>query len=384
MSGVSQKGLTASFLLLLAVLPAAAEERKTVPTSTITLDENGLPVLSVTLHSMKRWNTTRTFRFLLDTGASWCIVDRSVPSDYFWDEPQTETTTHDIANQSISAPTVLLKRVEVGTLSRDGVIATRMDLRSQLGQFEDKPVDGILGMSFLRGTRFLLDSKASRLVWWGYHFSPGVTVRILEGQGEPRITLRLGTQEVPATVDTGMSGGVDLPGGLKPQAAARDTVTIGLSGTRIAGAEARVPRLEAGSSAWIDLPVGFQGEAGTGRIGADVWFAAPVCFDFITNHLTLSVDAQGNLPIRREPSRKLPLVWDRSGAIPKLLVLLVKPGSVLESLGCKPGDELIQVGDLRGPALTRRGVQDLVASGVRTAWTVRRNGLLIKLGVTPP
>lgn len=354
-----------------------------MPTATITMDENGLPVLSVTLHSMKRWNTTKTFRFLLDTGASWCIVDRSVPSDYFWDEPQTETTTHDIANQSIPAPTVLLKRVEVGTLSRDGVIATRMDLQSQLGRFEDKPVDGILGMSFLRGTRFLVDSKAGRLVWWGYHFTSGVTIRLLEGQGEPRITLRLGTEEVPATVDTGMSGGVDLPGNLRPKVATRDTVSIGLSGTRIAGSEARVSRLETGSSAWVDLPVDFNGEAGSGRVGVDVWFAAPVCFDFITNHLTLSVDAYGNLPIRREPSRKLPLVWDRSGAIPRLLVLLVKPGSVMESVGCMPGDELIQVGDLKGSALTRRGVQDLVASGARPAWTVRRNGQVIQLGGGP-
>jgi hypothetical protein len=129
--------------------------------------------------------------------------------------------------------------------------------------------------------------------------------------------------------------------------------------------------------------VGFQSEDKTGRIGIDVWMAAPVCFDFITNHVTFSPDAAGNLPIRREPSRNLPLQWDRSGSTPRLLVLLVKPGSAMEKAGCKPGDELIQAGALRGLTLTRRGVQDLVASGIQHVWVVRRNGLELKLGFGP-
>jgi len=371
-------------LLLPLTAPAAiAEERKTAATTAITLDESGLPVVSVTLHSMTNWNTTKSFRFLLDTGASCCIVDRSVPSEFFWDEPQTETTTTDIANQRITAPTVLLKRVEVGTVIRDGVFATRMDLRNQIGRFQDQPVDGILGMTFLQGTRFLLDPKAKRLVWWDYHFSPGVAVPLSETPGGPWISLRIGNQEVLATVDTGMSGGVDLPLALKPKGAAQATVSIGLSGVGVAGSEVLVNRLEAGSSAWVQLPVGFQSEDKTGRIGIDVWMAAPVCFDFITNHVTFSPDAAGNLPIRREPSRNLPLQWDRSGSTPRLLVLLVKPGSAMEKAGCKPGDELIQAGALRGLTLTRRGVQDLVASGIQHVWVVRRNGLELKLGFGP-
>lgn len=371
-------------LLLPLTAPAAiAEERKTVPTSAITQDESGLLVVSVTLHSMKGWDITKTFRFLLDTGASCCIVDRSVPTEFFWDEPQTETTTRDIADQSIAAPTVLLKRVEVGTVTRDGVIAIRTDLRNQIGRFEDQPVDGILGMSFLRGTRFVLDPTANRLVWWADHFSPGVTVPLSETPGGPWINLRLGNQEVLATVDTGQSGGVDLPMALKPVGKGQATVSMGLSGALVAGSDVLVNRLEAGSSAWVDLPVGFQGVGKTGRIGVDVWMASPVCFDFITNHLTFSLDASGNLPIRRGPSRNLPLQWDRSGRKPRLLVFLVKPGSAMEKAGCQPGDELIQAGSLQGPALTRRAVQDLVASGVQHLWIVRRNGQEVKLGFGP-
>lgn len=378
-----KEGLALLLLLSLAAPVATAEERKTAPISSITQDESGLLVVSVTLHSMKRWDTARTFRFLLDTGASCCIVDRSVPSEFFWDEPQTETTTKDIANQSVVAPTVLLKRVEVGTVIRDGVFATRMDLRNQIGRFQDQPVDGILGMSFLRGTRFVLDPKTNRLVWWDYHFSPGVAVPLSETLGGPWIHLRLGNQEVLATVDTGMSGGVDLPMALKPKGEGGATVSMGLSGVLVTGSDVMVNRLEAGSSAWINLPVGFQSENKTGRIGVDVWMAAPVCFDFITNRLTFSLDAAGNLPIRREPNRNLPLQWDRSGRVPRLLVFLVKPGSAMEKAGCKPGDELIQVGSLQGPTLTRRAVQDLVASGVQHIWIIRRNGAELKLNFGP-
>jgi len=371
-------------LLLPTTSPAVvAEERKHVPTASITQDENGLLILEVTLHSLKSWNTTRTFRFLLDTGADWCIVDRSVPTEFFWDEPNTETTTRDIADQKIATPTILLKRVEVGTLMRDGVVATRMDLRSQIGRFQDQPVDGILGMSFLRGTRFLLDPKGSRLVWWEYHFSPGETVPISDRAGGPWISVRIGGQEALAAVDTGMSGGVDLPISLKSQGATRGTVSIGLSGVQVAGSEARVDRLELGSSAWMDVPVDFQGGEKSGRIGIDVWFAAPVCFDFITNHLTLTRGESGNLPIRSKASQKLPLAWDRSGSTPRLRVLLVKPGSSMAQAGCLPGDELIQAGGLQGPTLTRRAVQELVASHVQHQWIIHRNGQELKLEFGP-
>ena len=360
-----------------------AEERKTDPTSPLSQDENGLLVVPVTLHSMKSWNTTKTFRFLLDTGSSVCVVDRSVPTEFFWDEPQTETTTRDIAGQSIPAPTVLLKRVEVGTVVRDGVMAIRTDLRNQIGRFEDQPVDGILGMSFLRGTRFVLDPTANRLVWWADHFSPGVTVPLSETPGGPWISLRLGNQEVLATVDTGHIGGVDLPAALKPEGKGKATISMGLSGTLVAGADLTVNRLEAGSSAWVNLPVGFQSAKKTGLIGINVWMAAPVCFDFITNHVTFSLDASGHLPLRREASRNLPLQWDRSGRSPRLLVFLVKPGSAMEKAGCLPGDEVIQAGTLRGPTLTRRNVQDLVASGAQHIWIVRRNGQELELAFGP-
>ena len=377
---MSKIGISIALSLLLTPFWTSAEERKTASTATITLDENGLPMVSVTLHSLKNPNVMRTFRFELDTGSGWCVVDKSVPSEFFWDENQIEASVRDVSNQAVSSSTVLLKRIDVGGVTRDGVIASRMDLRSQIGRVQDQPMDGILGMSFLRGTRFLIEPKENRLIWWGYHFSPGMTVPIRMGDGGvPWFTLRLGKQEAVALLDTGMSGGVDLPPGLRPKGEGEAMVTSGASGKQMAGSQMMVDRLEAGTGAWTHLPVTFQSEGTTGRIGTDVWLAAPVCFDFITDNLTLSIDTKGNLPIRREASRKLPLMWDRSGDTPHLVVVLVKPASVMEKAGCKVGDELIQVGDLRGSSITRRAVQDLVATEVKHVWVVRRNGQEMKL-----
>lgn len=368
--------------LLLAPSPVSAEERVTAPALNYTLDENGLPIVSVTLHSMKNPNVSRTFRFVLDTGAGWCVLDKSVPSEFFWDE-NIEAGAKDIANQAVASSTVLLKRIEAGGLIRDGIIASRMDLRNQLGRFQDQPVDGLLGMSFLRGTRFLLEPKFSRMIWWGEHFRPGVTLPIHEGKGfTPRLGVSLGKQETSACLDTGSTGGVDLPITFKPMGSGETTVTSGASGTQVTGSQMVVERLNAGAASWTNLPVTFQAGDTSGIIGLDIWLAAPVCFDFITNHLTLSLDAKGGLPFRHEPSRKLPLMWDRNGNTPTLVVVMVKPGSAMEKAGCKAGDVLLQVGDLAGSRLTRRCIQDLVASGAKHAWVVRRNDQEVRLEFT--
>lgn len=375
--------LPIALFFILAPFSAGAEARKGAQVVTITLDENSLPMVSVTLHSLKSPNVTRALRFVLDTGSDWCVVDQSVPAEYFWDEDQIDATPRDVGNLALAASTVLLKRMDVGGLTRDGIIATRMNLRQQFGPFQDQPMDGILGMSFLRGTRFLLEPQKGHLLWWGNHFRPGVTVPILgAGEGIPRLTLRLGNQEVAAIMDTGMGGGVDLPLGLRPKGEGKDTYTRGATGTLLAGSEIQVERLAAGTSAWVQLPVNFEGEA-AGRIGVDVWLAAPVCFDFVTHNLTFSLDADGNLPMRRDPGRKLPIIWDRSGPSPRLIVMLVKPESAMEKAGCRAGDVLLRAGTLHAEMLTRRAVQELVASGAEHKWLVRRHGEEVELRFGP-
>lgn len=374
-------------LSLLLALPVglAAEVRNAARPVPVALDENGLPIVSVTLHSLKTPGLSRTFRFILDTGAGWCAVDKSVPTEFFWNDPHIQTTLRDVADQAVPAETVVLKRVEVGDLSRDMIQATRVDLRAQMGRFQDQPVDGILGMSFLHGTRFLLEPAEGRLVWWGNHPSPGATLPLADSADHlPSLSLRLGGQSVLAEVDTGSTGGLDLPASMDAEASGQATLSQGLSGVTLSGRE-RVPSaVETGAFAWVRPAVDFQAEAKVGRIGLDVWLADRVCFDFTTRQVTLTPDRTGNLPLRREPHRRLPLMWDRTGAEPRLVIALVKPGSPMEKAGCRVGDLLVRVGSLRDAALTRRAVQDLVASGVPHTWTVLRAGTEVQLTFPAP
>ncbi len=189
------------------------------------------------------------------------------------------------------------------------------------------------------------------------------------------MNLRLGNQLVQATLDTGMTGGIDLPMTFNPKGeGGKTSISIGLSGVQVAGLEGMIPRMEAGTGAWTNLPVTFRAGVNRGGVGLDVWLAAPACFDFITNHLTLSVDSEGHLPIRSAPNKRLPIGWDRSQLPPRLVILFVKPGSALDKVGARVGDELRKVGSLEGKALNRQAIQDLVASGEECVWVVRRNG----------
>jgi C-terminal processing protease CtpA/Prc len=122
------------------------------------------------------------------------------------------------------------------------------------------------------------------------------------------------------------------------------------------------------------MPPNYEPDESTGRISMDLLFAAPICFDFITFQVSFSTDTEGNLFSRQEQKRSLPLMWNRNGGTPQLVVILVKPGSEMDKAGCKVGDELVQVDNLQGQTLTRRAIQDLVASRKKHIWIVHRNG----------
>jgi hypothetical protein len=62
--------------LALAASPLAADARKAPVVTPLEIDENGLPIVLVTLHAKGQPGVTRPFRFILDTGAGWTVVDR--------------------------------------------------------------------------------------------------------------------------------------------------------------------------------------------------------------------------------------------------------------------------------------------------------------------
>jgi hypothetical protein len=140
------------------------------------------------------------------------ILDTSIPAAFFWDE-HTFTEGTDVSGRPFEVPVVLIKRMEVAGMLRDGVPAVRMDLKGgMLGRMQDVPVDGVLGMSSLKETRFVLDQKQRRLEWWGRRSKGGVALPIAYGQAKlPLVMLRIHEREAACVLDTGMADGIGLP-----------------------------------------------------------------------------------------------------------------------------------------------------------------------------
>ncbi len=372
-------------MLLLAVPPLAADNRKAPVVTPLEIDENGLPVVLVTLHAKNQPEVTRTFRFILDTGAGWSVVDQRIPANFLWEDLETKGKMTDSVGESRKATSVFIKRLEIGGIIQDDTRAMVQDLQALMGRIQDRPVDGILGLSFLDRTRFTLDMKARNVTWWAEP-QPGMT-NLKVGRGSDGMVyaiLHVGTAEVPAEVDTGMAGGIDLPEQFAPQGEGRAVASGGLYGGMLKGTEKGMPRLACGDLAWLNVPVAFDANKAAGVIGEEVWSCGAVWFDLVGSpQIRLSLDEKGNLPFDRTPNRRLPLVWEGNGATRRMIVALVKPGSALEKAGCKVGDQVLQAGVLKAEALTRRGVQDLVASGKTHTWIVRRGDKDLRIAFAP-
>lgn len=210
----------AGFALGLALLIGAflgAEARRKPIAAPLEENEDGYLILRVRLHD--RAGGARTFRFLLDTGAATSMIDTSVPSRFFWDIQGVQAKTVDGTSQEAAARAVTLKRVDVSGLVRDEVPAMRADLKhSMLGRMQDEPVDGLLGMSFLRNTRFLLDAGRKQVLW-GADFPEGPCHRIQIGPDDHAyLDLTVRGAAVRAVLDTGNGGGFILPKRLAPDA----------------------------------------------------------------------------------------------------------------------------------------------------------------------
>lgn len=358
--------------LVLAILaPLAADIRPAQPHGRVDVDESGLPILEVRLADPARPHLTRTFRFLLDTGTSACVIDERVPAAFFWEEPFTARIT-DINGASRSVPLVLLKRVETGGFFRDNVPACRADLRGGVpGLFQDEPVDGILGMSFLRGTRFLLELDHGRIRWWPSPVPAGAVLPIgWSEMGDPLVTVRSGGREGQLRLDTGCVGGITLPWARPSGIPAWD---LGARGGLGEGTFAGPGRVEAGGAAWKDVPLWHREAPGPGTLGLDILGAAPVYLDFINDKAVLAAPG-GELAFRKDTAEFLSIRWDRTPARSRLVVHHLSPGSALARSGAEEGDEILEADGLEGPALSRRGLADLVRSGKARKWRVLRRG----------
>jgi hypothetical protein len=365
-------------------LAAAAQEAPPLSAVSFELDDNSHVVLDVELSTGTGPDaTTRTFRFLLDTGAGITMIDSSVPGDLFWPDPSTALEVTDSSGVSGGAlELVVLKRLRVGGVAREGLLAARADLKGGfIGTIEDRPVDGVLGMTFLHGLRFLLEPGARRIVWWGSLAGDVSLPLSFNASGCPVVRLQRGGAAADFIPDTGMSATLSIPRALVGELQGQASTVVGFHGKASQGREVVVDRLEAAGYAWRDLPADVLDGEEPALVGLGVWLAAPVVFDFATQSLELSPRPDGSLPALPGWRRNLPVGWDRNGAAQALRVVGERPGSPLQRAGLRVGDRVLQVGSLSGPALTRRAIQELRAKGLPTRWVIERGGEKLELTV---
>jgi hypothetical protein len=356
-----------------------ANNMTNIEISSIEIDENGQPIINVFIHTLAAHEKPKAFRFALDTCSSVCAIDSSIPPNFFWDDLATNLVWTGPKTSCI-LPVVVIKRMQVGGMTRDGIAAFRMNLKeSMLGRFQDDPVDGILGMSFLQGTRFILNLSEKRMEWWGKPWPKGTTLPIrYDSRKSPFVSLQLDGREGECWLGTAITVGIALPWNLRPEGKGQPIISHGIDGLVDAGETLEVPEINAGSDAWKNVKVSFQKQQ-MGEIGLDVWSGGAACFDFVTDRLTLTSSEEKGLMIHRNPILRLPLSWDRKGGTPKLSVHFVKTGSPMESAGFHAGDEIVRVGPLPSGSLSRRAIQDLVAKGAPLRWILKRNGQSVQL-----
>ena len=341
------------------------------------------PIVKVRLSAEKPGVPDLELRFMLDTGAGMNVLDVSITADYFWDDAKgssaTPMTVADATRQQFQTPLVYRKRMEIGGITRDDQAAIRMDLkRTWPGIGEDEPIDGILGMSFLRGTSFLIDPTTSEIRWWQTFDGHRVTLGY-DSSGSPTMIAKLSNADVSFMLDTGSSSGFQAPGHADENEASETAHFTGALGSVSEARVIKADRIEASGKAWINEPVVVvkPGE-GNPMVGRKILLAGPLGLDFVRDAAIFQLDSNGNLPSLPAPPATphagLSLAWDRGGIEPRLIVGPMGPKSPMNVAGLKQGDVLVRVGSLQGEDLTIGAVTSLVDQGKPLSWVVRRNG----------
>lgn len=369
-------------MLVLGSIPLFCYTEKSVYYSPLGFDESGVPILAIDLYSVIHPGKKKTFRFVLSTGTYFNVIDKEISKDFVWDEHYSKEIINSSGDKSV-VPLVAIKRIGLAGVIRDEVPALVLDLKNSIiGRTQDYPIDGILGMEFFRMKRFVLNPQNKRIEWWQKPFANGIALPIhYQADGAPYVTIRLGAKSAACVLDTGSNGGIDLPKsfsagcGLEP-----DVSASSIGSDPEADFIGKVPRVDADGGAWIYPYVAFRDNATTGIIGEDVLLQSMIYFDFIENRVIFTPRQDGSLPIRSEITRNIPIVWDRSERLnPKLIVFVVKNGSLLKRNGFMVGDQIVQIDDIKGDKLSLSFIKIALNDNRTHKWVIVRQGKNIQI-----
>jgi predicted aspartyl protease len=322
--------------------------------------------------------TFRSLRLLLDTGAVSCLLDprhaKGLASAQFRPE-----VAQGFAGAGRRALARTLRGLRCGTATQHGVPVLIMAL-DYVNRGLDRPVDGVMGLSFLAGRSFTLD-PGRRVLTWEPAPVPGRTVALVPRTGDTRpwAPLRVGSVETEALLDTGCTAALVLPRELagSPLLPGCDTVS-GVDGMRTI-TEARV-RVEAFGETFPRR----RAIIGGGQIilGLPFFLAGAVTFDLRAGRLTLLPNPEGHLPrpgAAEEGAHRLPIGWNRREAIHFLDVDPLPACHPWYQAGFRKGDRILAADQLEGASLTLTVLDGLLRTGRILEWKVQRGRDIVTL-----
>lgn len=322
--------------------------------------------------------TLRPLRFLLDTGAVPCLLDPPRAEGLTGAQFRPEVA-QGFSGRGRHALARTLRGLRCGTATQARVPVLVMDL-DYVNRGLDRPVDGVLGLSFLAGRCFSIDPGRGVLLWDPAP-APGRAVVLRHRAGDPRpwATLRVGGAEMEALLDTGCTAAIVLPrevagSSLLPGC---DTVS-GVDGMRTI-TEARV-KVDAFGETYPRR----RAIIGSGQVilGLPFFLAGPVTFDLRAGRLTLTPTPDGHLPrpgMTEEGAHRLPIGWNRSGAVHYLDVDPLPACHPWYQSGFRKRDRILAADQLEGASLTLTAVDGLLRTGRILEWKIQRGTNLMTL-----
>ncbi len=348
-------------------------------TSSIEIDECGNIILKITLSTKKFLSKDRQFRFMLDTGCSTTIISKSVPDQLFWNEGLLINDNESQKNGLVGGELVIIKRMIVGGMVRDEVAAIRMDIENNsYGQMQDVPVDGILGMNVLRGLKFTIRPAEQRIEWWNAIVGASLPLEY-DPLGLPIVSVSNNDQTVACIIDTGYTGGIELPTSFLSNQETKPIHKQSFLGVS-SGVQSTMGFLSLGGQRINNIPCDFFETNSTTTIGLKILMLLPFSLDFLSNRMILGPELMNiQFDSIERKQMLLPLRWNRLSNSFYLSFLPISNDSEFSKAGIKEGDKVLRVGPLIGQKLTKRGILNYSLTHNKLQWELQRGNEKIKI-----
>ncbi len=304
--------------------------------------EDGLPFVKVKIAG-------QSYDFLLDTGASDCVISPEMAAQWKLAVSSQKAMVKSAAGDHVPIPMCVLPELAIGSAAFTNVPTFVYDFTKIRGKFTN--MAGVIGYSIFEDATLTVDYPRRQL-----RIEPGSTlpaqgpgvVPMSLGSGVPRIPLKGGTKERLVDIDSGSTGGLEIDPrvfGLPTDAPTRPgSLSNSIGATYRTG----MARLE--GSVWLGAvelasPI-VEVTEGDFRVGGEVLCHTVLCLDQPGQRarLTLGKDSLlGLMPAKMQKLVSPSRIGTGIGFDDRWVVRDVVPGSPGARAGVQIGDHCLSV-----------------------------------------